>query len=89
LGLHISFTGIVCQPRAQRARGAAARVSVERLLVETDAPDQTPLPHRPAPNEPAFLPAVVASLAELRGETPEAIAALTERNARSLFGLDG
>ena len=89
LGLHISFTGIVCQPRAQRSRGAAARVSVERLLVETDAPDQTPLPHRPAPNEPAFLPAVVASLAELRGETPEAIAAVTERNARSLFGLDG
>lgn len=86
LGFHISFSGIVCQPRARRARAAAACVAKDRLLVETDAPDQTPLPHRPAANEPAFLPAVVASLAELRGETPQAIARTTETNARTLFG---
>jgi TatD DNase family protein len=85
LGLHVSFSGIVCQPRAKKARAAAARVSPERLLVETDAPDQTPLPHRPASNEPAFLPSVIEELARLRGQSAASVAELTERNARRLF----
>jgi TatD DNase family protein len=87
LGLHVSFTGIVCQPNARRARAAAAKVSPERLLVETDAPDQTPLPHRPDANEPAFLPAVVEEIARLRGETASQIAERTDANARRLFRL--
>lgn len=88
LGLYISFTGIVCQPNARRARASAARVSPARLLVETDAPDQTPLPLRPAQNEPAFLPQVIAELSALRGTSAGEIAALTEQNARRLFRID-
>jgi TatD DNase family protein len=87
LGLHVSFTGIVCQPKARKARAAAARVSADRLLVETDSPDQTPHPHRPHPNEPAFLPTVVEELAKLRGQSIAELAHLTDHNARRLFHL--
>ncbi|MET0412719.1 MAG: TatD family hydrolase, partial [Polyangiaceae bacterium] len=65
----------------------ARAVSAERLLVETDAPDQTPLQHRPAANEPAFLSTVIAELAALRGESAEYVAELTDSNARRLFRL--
>lgn len=87
LGLYISFAGLVCQPKARRLRAAVPAVSIERLLVETDAPDQTPLPHQPGPNQPAFLVAVVESIAELRAQSAERIAARTDANARRLFGL--
>lgn len=90
LGLHLSFAGPVTYHNASRVLAAARCVPRERLLVETDAPDQTPEPQRStgdqAPqNEPAFLPAVIAALAAARGERPEELAAYTADNARRLF----
>jgi TatD DNase family protein len=87
LGLHLSFAGPVSNANAKKTRAAAALAPRERLLVETDAPDQTPPAHRPAPNEPAFLITIVKALAELRGEAADDLAAYTEANARTLFGL--
>ncbi|MCS6914957.1 MAG: TatD family hydrolase [Myxococcales bacterium] len=87
LGLCLSFAGPVTYPGARRVQQAARAVPQERLLVETDAPDQTPAPHRPGPNEPACLPAVVAALATIRGEDPLQVARYTEDNARRLFRL--
>jgi TatD DNase family protein len=85
LGLHVSFAGTVCNPGARKVHDAARAVPAERLLVETDAPFQTPLPHRPAQNEPAFLVAIVEALARIRGERPEEVAQQTETNARRLL----
>lgn len=85
LGLYVSFAGTVCNPNARKVHDAARAVPSERLLVETDAPFQTPLPHRPAQNEPAFLVAIVDALAKIRGERPELLALKTETNARRLF----
>jgi TatD DNase family protein len=87
LGLHVSFSGAVCNSNARKLHEAARAVPVERLLVETDAPFQTPAAHRPADNEPAFLPAVIGALATLRGEPPESLSLFTEVNARRLFKL--
>lgn len=86
LGLCVSFAGPVGRPNARRLRAAARAVPRERLLVETDAPFQTPPARRPAPCEPAFLVENVAALAQIRGERPEDVAAYTEENARRLFG---
>lgn len=95
LGLCLSFAGPVTYHNASRLRDALRRVPRERLLVETDAPDQTPEPHRsarapgasaPVMNEPAFLPAVVAAVATIRGEPAAEVAAYTAENARRLFG---
>ena len=85
VGLHISFAGPVTNPASHRIRASVLRVPRERLLVETDAPDQTPLPHQPAQNEPAFLVAIVSALATLRGEDPADLAAFTDENARRLL----
>lgn len=89
LGLHVSFAGPVTLSGARRLHAAARAVPQDRLLVETDAPFQTPLVHRPARNEPSFLPTVVEALAALRGERVDEVAEHTEENARRLFGLPG
>lgn len=87
LGLHISFAGTLTFPQSRRLRDAAARVPADRLLIETDTPDQPPIPHRGEPNRPALLPLVAASLAEVRGISTPAAMALCAANARRLFGL--
>ncbi len=87
LGLHVAFCGTVSYPQSRRVKAAAAEVPPDRLLVETDSPDQTPHPHRGRPNRPELLPAVLAGLAEARDEPTDALALLTTANARRLFGL--
>ncbi len=96
LGLHLSFCGTLTLPTSRRIREAALAFPAERLLVETDSPDQTPWParpegpegrRRPTPNRPAFLPHVARALAETRGLTFDGVAALTAANARRLLGL--
>ncbi|MGD0484317.1 MAG: TatD family hydrolase [Gemmatimonadales bacterium] len=85
-GLAVSWSGMVTF-RNWDARWALERVSDEALLVETDAPYLAPAPHRGHRNEPAHVALTAARLAELRGTTPERVAALTGANARRLFQL--
>jgi TatD DNase family protein len=88
LGLHISFSGaLTWHGGDNRARRAAAVVPRDRLVVETDAPDQTPEPHRPGRNEPAFLIAIVAAVAHLWGVSPAEAGRVTDENARKLFAV--
>jgi TatD DNase family protein len=89
LGTYLSFSGIVSFPNAADVRAAAALVPPDRLLVETDSPFLAPVPHRGRPNEPAYLPAVGAALAEVRGQSLEEVAALTRANALAVFWPGG
>ena len=57
------------------------------MLVETDAPYLAPVPHRGDENRPAYVAAVGAALAAVRGEPEPEIAARTSANARAVFGL--
>jgi TatD DNase family protein len=91
-GLHVGVTGWVCdERRGERLQRLVPRIPDERLLVETDAPYLLPRTIRPRPksrrNEPALLPWVVTTVAELRGQSPEDVARITTANARELFGL--
>jgi len=88
LGLSFSFAGPVTTGNAHKTHKAARAVPKELLLVETDAPFQTPAPHRPAQCEPAFLVAIVEALARIRGEEPAALGDYTEANARRLFRIE-
>ncbi len=88
LGLHVSFSGsITWHGGANKAARAAHKVPRDRLVVETDAPDQTPEPQRPGRNEPAFLVAIVEAIAHLWGVDFAEAGRITDGNARRLFGM--
>ncbi|KEF43008.1 MAG: deoxyribonuclease [Cyanobium sp. CACIAM 14] len=87
LGLYISFSGTVTFPKAEPIHRCARQVPADRYLVETDCPFLAPVPRRGKRNEPAYVAAVAARVAELRGETLEQVAAATTANAARLFRL--
>jgi TatD DNase family protein len=86
-GCYLSFSGIVSFKNAESLRDAARLAPADRLLVETDSPFLAPEPYRGKPNEPAFVVAVGAALANARGVSSEEVAALTAANAASVFGV--
>ncbi|HIF89639.1 MAG TPA: TatD family deoxyribonuclease [Candidatus Thioglobus sp.] len=85
LGFYISFSGILTFNSAKDLREVAKKVPEDRLLVETDSPYLTPMPHRGRPNSPAFTYHVAEKLAEVRGSSIEAIAETTTNNFKRLF----
>ena len=87
LDAYLSFSGIVTFPNANDVRAAAAMCPPDRLLVETDAPYLTPVPHRGKPNQPAFVPLVGAAIATSRSASIADIAELTWANAQAVFRL--
>jgi TatD DNase family protein len=85
-GWWFSFAGNVTYPANEALAKAAELVPDDRLLVETDAPYLAPVPYRGKPNEPAFVVDTARFVAGRRGIAYEALEALVERNAASLFG---
>jgi len=86
MGLHVSFAGMVTYKNAQDLRDVAAKVPLERMLVETDSPYLSPVPLRGKVNEPAHVVHTAACLAGVVGLQPEVFARQTTSNARALFG---
>jgi len=87
MGLHISFAGMLTFKNNQALRDVAASIPFASVLVETDSPYLTPVPHRGKRNEPAYVAHTAACLAECLGTTPERLAEQTTRNARLLFKI--
>ena len=85
LGLTISLSGIVTFKNASDLQAIAAIIPEDRLLVETDAPFLAPVPNRGKVCEPAFVADTARFVAELRGVSPEALAAATSKNFMKLF----
>ncbi len=85
LGAFVSFSGIVTFRKAEDVREAARAVPLDRLVIETDCPYLTPMPHRGRRNEPAYLPHVLQFLSDMHGMEPAALEARTDANTRALF----
>jgi TatD DNase family protein len=85
--LYFGFAGPATYPNARKVRTSLVDVDDARLLAETDAPDQTPEPHRPGRSEPAYVAEIIAAMAHARGKEVAELSASTTANARRLFRL--
>jgi TatD DNase family protein len=87
LGFLVSFAGNLTYPKAQPLRDVAARMPLEGVLVETDAPWLAPAPDRGKRNEPAWVLRTALVLAGLLGKDKEEIASATTKNFFRLFDI--
>ncbi len=88
MGGYISVSGIITFKKSQALRDITAKVPLDRLLVETDAPYLAPEPHRGKPNEPAWTAHVAACLAAIKHVSIEQIHTQTTENFFQLFHID-
>lgn len=88
LGFYLGVGGTISYERAQKTRATFARVPLEWVLLETDAPDMPLCGEQGQRNSPENLPRIAQLLAELRSETLETITASAWENTRRLFSLD-
>jgi TatD DNase family protein len=87
LGFYLGFSGPITYKNGDDVRSIAQITPLDRLLVETDGPFLTPVPHRGKRNEPAYVPYMVDRLASLKQMPTEDMARITTENAARLFRL--
>jgi len=87
MGFLVSFTGNITFKNS-RSLAVARDVPMERLMVETDSPFLTPVPHRGKRNEPAFINFVAQKIAEVKDIPVQQVARITTANAQNLFGFE-
>lgn len=85
-GFYIGIGGVVTFKNAGMADVVRA-IPLERIVLETDAPYLTPVPHRGKRNESAHISLIAAKVAELKNVSLETVAEVTTNNAISLFQL--
>jgi len=86
-GFYLGIGSSITYPQNKRLQSIVSEMPLERLLIESDAPDQPPYTRRGQRNEPAFLLEIVQQLATLRAADTASIADQCNRNARELFRL--
>jgi len=84
-GLYIGVNGISTFTKDEKQRDMFASIPLENLLLETDSPFLTPVPHRGMVNEPAFVTHIAHYIANLQAINLEELSRATERNATTLF----
>jgi TatD DNase family protein len=89
LNFCIGVTGPVTYKNAEEKRLLIKQLPISKLLIETDAPFLTPVPHRGKRNEPAFVAYIADKIAEIHMITREQVAKITTANAARLFGWGG
>jgi len=87
LNFYISISGSVTYDNTKKIRNVAKDIPLNRLLVETDAPDQPDMKNIYKRNEPAFLINTVEAIAGIRKESVETIASQATKNAKALFDI--
>ncbi len=87
LGLYLGIGGVVTYKKPGDLPLVVQAATESALLLETDAPYLPPMPHRGKRNEPGYVALIAQKVAELRGVSPNEVAASTTANARRLFNL--
>ncbi|MED1786969.1 TatD family hydrolase [Brevibacillus laterosporus] len=87
MNFYISFGGPLTFKNAKKPKEVAAKIPLERLLIETDCPYLTPHPFRGKRNESAYVKYVAEEMAQIHGLPYEELAKITAGNARRLFNI--
>ncbi|GAA0420434.1 TatD family hydrolase [Cocleimonas flava] len=87
LGFYLGFGGPITYTRATRLQQLVKKLPLDNMLIETDSPDQPDSSHHQQRNEPAYLPTVANTIAEIRGIDINQVASVTTTNAKRLFAL--
>lgn len=85
LGFHLGLGGVTTYKNCA-VKDFLPRIPLDRIVLETDAPYLSPIPHRGKRNEPAFMVATAAKIAEIYNVSLEELAKITTTNAKKLFG---
>ncbi len=85
-GWYLSFAGNITFKNAQNLRDALAIIPRDRILVETDAPFLTPIPHRGRPNSPYLIPTTLRCMADTLGTDVSMLAAQISSNTELVYG---
>ncbi len=88
MGLMVSFAGNLTYPSSNQLRSIASMIPIENVLLETDAPYLSPVPHRGRENHPGFLPEIYTLFADLRKISLERLCLQLYNNANKLFNLN-
>lgn len=88
-GWYIALGGVVTFKNAKKIKEVAKNIPLDRLLLETDSPYLTPVPHRGEENTPAYVKFVAEEIAKIKGLCFEEIDALTTANANRIFNFGG
>ncbi len=86
-GFYLGFTGIVSFKNAEGVRDVLRRTPLDRIVIETDSPYLSPLPHRGRKNEPARVADVCTWVARTLGLDPGVVAEATWDNAHRLYRM--
>jgi len=92
IGFYVGFTGIITFYKTDSKdyfilRETLQNLPQDKILVETDSPYLSPVPHRGEINEPLFVKYVINKIAEIRETDPKEVEQFTSRNAEKLFGI--
>lgn len=88
MGIHISIGGPVTFKNAVKSLEVVKKLPMDQLLIETDCPYLTPVPHRGKRNDSTYMRFTAQKIAEIKGVSLEAVARQTMENAKKLFGIE-
>lgn len=86
-GFYIGVGGSLTFKNAKKTVRVVEGIDLKHILIETDSPYLTPVPHRGERNDSSYLKFVVEKIAEIKGVTPEIVEQTTMANAKELFRI--
>lgn len=87
-GFYIGIGGTLTFKNARKAVEVVQHIPLDKILIETDCPYLTPVPHRGKRNDSSYLPYVIEKIAEIKGITKEEVAQVTMKSAKKLFRIE-
>ena len=87
MGFYIGIGGVVTFKNAKKLKDVAAAIPIEKIVLETDCPYMAPEPYRGKRNQSSYIRYVAEKIAELKEMSQEEVIAVTEKNAKDLYGI--